>query len=85
MGVDRHGIRTGFSMNWHINQYDNINASVGYDEYILNNQGSTDQQINACKGFNLLSNTFSILNSKNSSNEHSTDIGLSYKKTFKKE
>lgn len=72
-------------MDWDINQYNNINASAGYNEYILNNQGSTARQISNYKGSNLISNTFSILNSKNSSNGHSTDIGLSYKKTFKKE
>lgn len=84
-GEDRHGIRTGLSLDWDINKYNNINASVGYDEYNRNNNGLTHQQNTTYKGSDLLTDAFSLLNSKSKGNEHSTDLSLAYKKTFKKE
>lgn len=84
-GENRHGIRTGLSLDWDINKYNNINASVGYDEYNRNSNGLTHQQNTTYKGSYLLSDALSILNSNSKGNEHSTDLGLAYKKTFKKE
>ncbi len=85
-GFKRDGYQTGVSLNWDITKKDQLTAEISYHRSSNLNNGLTsqDQTINKQTG-TLLSELLSTRNSNSSSHNHSVDMGLEYKKTFKKE
>lgn len=82
----RNGYQSGLNFTWNISKHDDLTAAVGFNHFGNHNKGITnqDQRIADALG-SLLSDTVSIRNSSSKFNGTSTDVSLSYKKTFEKE
>ena len=82
----RNGYQSGLNFTWNISKHDDLTAAIGFNHFGNHNKGITnqDQRIADASG-NLLSDTASIRNSSSKFNGTSTDVSLSYKKTFEKE
>jgi outer membrane receptor protein involved in Fe transport len=82
----RNGYQSGLNFTWNISKHDDLTAALGFDHFGNHGNGVTNQDqrmVNAAGG--LLSDTSSIRNSSSKFNGTSTDVSLSYKKTFEKE
>ncbi len=82
----RNGYQTGASVNWAITKKDELTASISYNRSSNFNSGTTnqDQRKNSLTG-SFLSDTMSLRDSYSNSHNYAVDMGVEYKKTFKKE
>jgi ferric enterobactin receptor len=81
----RSGYRSGISFNWDITPKDQLIAAVNFNHFGNQSNGYTNQTQNT---FSTLTNssvdTMSVNNSSSRFSDNSTDLSLSYKKTFDK-
>ncbi|MDR3693064.1 TonB-dependent receptor domain-containing protein [Mucilaginibacter sp.] len=80
----RSGYRSGISFNWDISPKDNLSASVNFDHFGNNSNGYVNNYQTTSIGGGLPIDTNSVNNSTNRFSNNSTDLSLSYKKTFAK-
>jgi ferric enterobactin receptor len=79
----RSGYRSGISFNWDISPKDALSASINFDHFGNNSNGYVNNyQTTYINGLPI--DTNSINNSTNRFSNNSTDLSLSYKKTFAK-
>ncbi len=82
--INRGGFSTGLGFDWDLNKKNNINASIGYDNYNNKSNSFNNQTIETFKGMQLLNTENSFLNAGNNYSERAIDLSLAYKKTFRK-
>lgn len=82
--IRRSGYQSGFGFEWDITKKDQLNGSAGFDHFGYHGSGITNQQQEMLAGDDILSNILSLRNSTSKFSEHTTDLSLSYKKTFDK-
>ena len=84
--ITRNGFRTGSGFDWSISKNDNLNGSIGYNQFNSHNQGLINQE-ELIKDllFNPISDLFSTRYSVSQSDFKSLDLSLDYKRKFKKE
>ncbi len=84
----RHGFETGFGFDWTLKEKNNFSGSLSFDNFGNNGNGIINQSQVSSDQSNP-SNIFSEINTINNTNsvfsEHSTDVGLNYKRTFNKD
>lgn len=81
----RSGYRSGLSFNWDITPKDQLIASANFNHFGNQSSGYTNQSQNTYSTLtNSVIDTLSVNNSSSRFNDNSTDLGLSYKKTFDK-
>jgi len=81
----RSGYRSGLSLNWDITPKDQLIVSANFNHFGNQNSGYINQGQNTFSTLNNSSaDTSSINNSSSRFNYNSTDMALSYKKTFNK-
>ena len=83
----RHGIESGAGFDWTYKKKNNFSGSFRYGQFGNSGTGITNQTqtITDQNGGSVLSNIASINNTDNTSKFYSTDVNLTYKRTFNKE
>jgi len=82
----RNGYQTGVGFDWSFTKKDNLSGSLGYHHSINKDNGITYQESLLKDYYDAkLSDTNTIRNAENHSNNNSIDWNIDYKKTFKKE
>jgi len=81
----RSGYRSGLSFNWDITPKDQLIASANFNHFGNRSNGYTNQYQSTYSALaNSVIDTFSVNNSSSRFSDNSTDLSLSYKKTFDK-
>ncbi|WP_183557288.1 TonB-dependent receptor domain-containing protein [Mucilaginibacter sp. SP1R1] len=82
----RNGYESGLNLTWNITKHDDLTGSIGFNHFGNHGNGITNQDQNVVNDLGeQLSDMKSIRNSSSKFNGTSTDVSLSYKKTFDKE
>lgn len=82
----RNGYQSGLSFTWNITKHDDLTGSVGFNHFGNHGDGITNQDQSKVNALGVpISDIQSIRNSSSKFNGNSTDVSLSYKKTFEKE
>jgi ferric enterobactin receptor len=82
----RHGFRSGIGFDWNISKNDNLNGSIGYNQFGNQNVSITNQEeLIKDLSDDPLSDIFTLRNSESTTKISSYDLSLDYKKKFKKE
>ena len=82
----RGGYESGLGFDYTVNEKNSISASIAFDRFGNNGTGSVNQMQTVMDANSLPVSIVSTINNTNSKfNFHTTDAGLSYKKTFAKE
>jgi ferric enterobactin receptor len=82
----RHGFRSGFGFDWDLSKKDNLNGSIGYNQFGNENTGITNQEqlVQDFSGVTQ-SDIFTVRNSNSHFKISSVDLNLAYKRKFSKE
>jgi len=82
----RNGFRSGLGFDWDISKKDNLNGSVGYNQFGNQNTGITNQEqlVQDYSGITQ-SDVFTVRNSNSHFKISSVDLNLAYKRKFSKE
>ena len=81
---ERQGMQTGAGFDWTIKKFHNISGNISFNFFGVNGKGSTNQALQPDKNSGL-PDLLTLTNSDNRFNIHTTDISLTYKRTFAKE
>ncbi|MEP7256190.1 MAG: TonB-dependent receptor [Ferruginibacter sp.] len=81
---ERQGLQTGAGFDWTIKKFNNISGNISFNYFGVNGNGSTNQALQPDKNGGL-PEILTLTNSNNRFNIHTTDISLTYKRTFAKE
>ena len=82
----RHGFRTGFGFDWDISKKDNLNGSIGYNQFGNVNTSVTNQeQLTQDYAGNTLSDINTVRNSNSHFQISSLDLNLAYKRKFNRD
>ena len=84
----RYGMQSGIGFDWSPNKKNNFSGSLSYSLFGNQGTGVIDQSqvtTDAANSQNIISEIATINHSENKFHFHTTDVSLSYKKTFSKE
>lgn len=80
----RSGYQSGLGFEWDISKKDQLSGSAGFDHFGNTSIGTTKQEQILSDGTGKLSDVSSLRNSNSRFSNNTTDLSLSYKKTFDK-
>ncbi len=81
---ERQGLQTGAGFDWTIKKFNNISGNISFNHFGVNGKGSTNQALQPDKNGGL-PQILSLINTDNRFHINTTDISLTYKRTFAKE
>ncbi len=81
---ERHGTNFGAGFDWTVKKYNSISGNIGMDYFGNNGSGNTVQDLEVNKGGSIAP-VITAIAASNKFKFRNTDVGLDYKRTFKKE